>query len=215
MSKDETMSAANQGDYLSKAVEWRRLGALALVAYVLGFLGFLQHFSGNFTNFKDWLDFLSKGAEAVAGKKPEKRRATAADAFRELIIETTRSLNQPTGLIIVDSLDEAMTQEGETIVDVLVKQAPDLPSWLRLVATTRPEDPILRRIRTLNPLELPAACPENLQDLEEYIKARLARQPFADSLGSAAAQTADKIISLAAGNFLYAQLVLMIWKKVI
>src|SRR5262249_54493827 len=113
--------------------------------------------------------------EAVAGRHPDARRPTAGDAFRELIVEPTRQLAAPPAprLIVVDSLDEAMAQSGETVVDVLVHHAADLPAWLRIVTTTRPEASILGRIRTLSLFELKTDHPQNREDVRHYLHQRL------------------------------------------
>ena len=149
-------------------------------------------------------------AEAVEARHPAVRRPTAADAFRELVVEPAATLPPPTRpqLIIVDSLDEAASQEGETVLDVLVKHAPDLPAWLRVLATTRPEEPVLSRIRALGMFALSADRPENLSDLDRYIAARLASAALAERVGTGAAAVARQIESRAEGNFLYACLVL-------
>lgn len=148
-------------------------------------------------------------AEAVQTKHPGLRRATAADAFRELIVEAARNLTSPHArLIIIDSLDEAATHENETVLDVLVRQAPDLPSWLRVVATTRPEESILKRIKNLSVFELHADRSENRADLREFISARLVTPPLASVAGPEIHSVALRIESLAEGNFLYARLAL-------
>jgi WD40 repeat protein len=145
-------------------------------------------------------------AEAVEGRHPEMRRSTASDAFRELIVEPTRSMPAPCApmLMVVDSLDEAATQEGETVVDVLVQQAVDLPAWLRIITTTRPEEPILRRIRQLSPFELKAERAENLADLAVYIDQRLRAAACAARVGPDAVAVARRLAELAGGNFLCA-----------
>ena len=145
-------------------------------------------------------------AEAVEAKTPDMRRPTAADAFRELVIETSLDIT-PSGqtkLIIVDSLDESATREGETVLDVLVKHVPDLPSWLRVITTTRPEAPILNRIKKLKVFTLMAQSTKNTEDIREYVQKRLAfERP-----GTCSAETIRKVETLADGNFLYARLVL-------
>jgi hypothetical protein len=149
-------------------------------------------------------------AEAVQAKHPELRRATAADAFRELIVEPARNLAHASDprLIIIDSLDEAATHENETVLDVLVRQAPDLPFWLRVVATTRPEESILKRIKNLSVFELQADRSENRADLRGFISARLATPTLASVAGPDTHSVALRIESLAEGNFLYARLAL-------
>jgi hypothetical protein len=128
-------------------------------------------------------------AELVIPRQPEVRRPRANDAFRELIVEPARKVTPPSRplLAVVDSLDEALAQEGETLLDVLVNQAEDLPSWLRIVTTSRPEERVLQKIRRLNAFELKADRPENTSDLAEYIQARLTEPALAHRFSSQSA----------------------------
>jgi tetratricopeptide (TPR) repeat protein len=148
--------------------------------------------------------------EAVEAKHPQMRRSVAADAFRELIVEVTRAIpaSPRAQLIIVDSLDEAMDQSGETVVDVLVQQASDLPIWLRILATTRPEEPILQRIRTLNVFELMAERAENRADVRSFLEHRLAQPSIKQRLGDDGIDVAAQLEALSEGNFLYARMAL-------
>jgi len=149
-------------------------------------------------------------AEAVALKQPEQRRPTARDAFRELLVEPARSLpkEQETRIVVVDSLDEAAAEEGETVVDLLIGQARDLPPWLRIVATTRPEEPIRRRLREMEVFELLAERAENRSDVAEYLAAQLSTEPLAGRVGVDAALVTTRLEELSEGNFLYACLAL-------
>jgi WD40 repeat protein len=146
-------------------------------------------------------------AEAVEARHPDVRRRTAGDACRELIVEPARQLPAPPQphLVIVDSLDEAVAQPGETVVDLLVAQSADLPAWLCIATTTRPEAPILERVRTLRVFELQADRPENRADVRAYIDARLRTPLLADLVGPTAA-LGDRLDELGAGNFLCARL---------
>ena len=150
-------------------------------------------------------------AEAVEAKHPEVRRPSAADAFRELIVEVARALpplDQPR-LIVVDSLDEGMDQAGETVLEVLVQQASDLPVWLRILATTRPEEPILHRIRTLSVFELMAERRENRVDVRSYIERRLESPLLQPKLiGHDLERVANQLDALGEGNYLYARMAL-------
>ena len=156
---------------------------------------------------------LPSFAEQVEARIPESRRRTAADAFRELVVEPALELDQRGAaplqpqLVILDSLDEAVTRAGETAVDVLVEHANSLPPWLRIVTTTQPESRVLDRIRTLHVLELPADRAENRIDLRAYLDARLQTRPLADRVPQPQS-TADRLDALAAGNFLYVKTVL-------
>jgi len=151
---------------------------------------------------------LNGYSKAIADKRPEDRRDSASDAFRELIVDPTRGMPPPPQpwLIIIDSLDEAeIGRSGETILDVLVNQAEDLPGWLRILTTTRPEEAILRKIRQLNSFELNAERPENLADVADYVAQRLRQPALAVVVREKAPAVATRILHLAAGNYLYAQ----------
>jgi len=143
-------------------------------------------------------------------RRPEARRITASDAFRELIVEPSLTLDAPTAhrLIIIDSLDEAQYHDGETVLDVLVAQAGDLPNWLRIVATTRPEAPIMERLRVLTAFELRADRAENQEDLRRYIAARIQADELVARIASDADAVGQRISEIADGNFLYAKLLL-------
>jgi WD40 repeat protein len=153
---------------------------------------------------------LPEFARLVEGRQPAVRRATAADAFRELIVEPARQLAAPPRprLVIVDALDEAAGRLGETIAAVLARQAPDLPPWLRLLATTRPEARVLDQVRSLGVYELKADQPENREDVAEYIRARLGLSALAGRVGAEVGPIAQRLEQLAGGNFLYARLAL-------
>ncbi|MCR9096676.1 MAG: TIR domain-containing protein [bacterium] len=166
------------------------------------------------------------GYDAVlAVREPERRRSSASDAFRQLIVEPTTALPPPAApfLIIVDSLDEAdawsrvgagrdEASEGrpgqESVLDVIVQQAPDLPPWLRIIATTRPEDSVVKRLRTFDVLELMASRNENKLDLIDYISARVASGSVRDEPAAIRDLIINRVEELASGLFLYAKLVL-------
>ncbi|MBN1571332.1 MAG: TIR domain-containing protein [Acidobacteria bacterium] len=149
-------------------------------------------------------------AQAVEAKYPEARRPDAKTAFRELIIEPARSLPDPKRfyLVVIDSLDEAISQPGETIVDVLASQVRDLPPWLRVITTTRPEQPILQQIKNLNIFEFLAERTENIGDLDDYITSRLKTDELKTRVVEKADEVKRLLSSLSDGNFLYARLAL-------
>ena len=146
--------------------------------------------------------------EVVQESFPERRQRTGADAFRELIVEPTRRMpaKPAPSMIIVDSLDEAFMQDGETIVDILADQVEDLPPWLRIVATTRPVAGVLDLMRKLNTFELQAESMDNLMDLAQYIGERLGNLDLERSSGKETDRIASLLENLAEGNFLYARM---------
>ncbi len=153
---------------------------------------------------------LAGFAEAVEARHPEVRRPDGKAAFRELIIEPARSLPSPAHpcLIVVDSLDESFVQPNESVLDVLVNMVKDLPTWLRVIATTRPVQPVLHRIRALKVFELLADHPDNRPDLRRYITARLETPTLCRLVGAEAVAITARLEGLSEGNFLYGRLAL-------
>lgn len=145
------------------------------------------------------------GAE-VAYRRPEEPREDAKAAFRQLLVEPAHAIEAPPApqLVIVDALDEAATREGETIVELIASHAAALPSWLRLVATSRPEAAVTQRLKALHPRELSALRPENLEDLTAYLTARLSQNQ--ELPGEERQRIARALADKAGGNFLYAKL---------
>jgi len=147
-------------------------------------------------------------AERVDGLCPGQRRETAGQAFVELVVEPAHRLAAPRWpqLIVVDSLDEASTAVGETILDVICEHAPALPDWLRVLTTTRPEPAVIDRIRALQCFELEANRRENQEDLQRYVGARVAE--IARKLGCVRSAVAAQVERASDGNFLVAKLLL-------
>jgi WD40 repeat protein len=153
-------------------------------------------------------EMLPEFETALGDADVSKRRPTAALAFEELVVAPLQTMTPPLEprLLIVDSLDEALIQNGETILDVIVACAPKLPAWLRLLATTRPEQPVLDRIRGLNSFELQADQRENQQDVADFLAEAVRQEELSLILGATADDVARRVTGLANGNFLYARM---------
>jgi hypothetical protein len=76
------------------------------------------------------------------------------------------------------------------------------------VRTTRPEEPILRRVRARNVFELAAGRAENRDDVRAFIEQRLRGPALRAVVGGAAERVARTLETLAESNFLYARLAL-------
>jgi hypothetical protein len=93
-----------------------------------------------------------------------------ASAFEEGILNPLHRVPAPAGgsrYILIDALDEALsTREGLSLVTLLAPVRLDrLPGWLRVVATTRKEPDVLRRLGGLRAEEIRADEPDNLDDI--------------------------------------------------
>jgi hypothetical protein len=114
-------------------------------------------------------------------------------------------------LILVDSLDEAVTHRGEVNLVTLLAEVDDLPSWVRFVCTSRPERRVLRYFEGLAPHFLGAESQMNLDDLQRYIDYRAGTQVLRGWLHEADVEPehlADRVAELANGNFLFARILL-------
>ena len=136
-------------------------------------------------------------------------------AFEAGILTPLQSLPAPDGgvrYILVDALDEALLARdegsGATIVDILASRLKRLPPWLRIVATTRKERPVLDRLRGLRAKELDAQDPRNIEDIDHYIARRLAEPNLAErrvAAGATAGRVQSVLRGKSEGNFLYVQ----------
>jgi WD40 repeat protein len=152
-------------------------------------------------------------AAQVAGRLPEYAAclrdtevATAIDeancnsdpvnAYGKGLLGPLSRLTTPDGIhyFLFDALDEGMSGEvrGLNLVQMLAARLNELPPWLRIVATTRREQPVLRRLSGLRPFELNAQQDRNREDVNRYIRER-----------GITGELAHLLESKSDGNFLY------------
>jgi tetratricopeptide (TPR) repeat protein len=120
---------------------------------------------------------------------------------------------QGTRYVLIDALDEALGWEGggPSIVDVLVSRIDRLPSWLRLIATTRKVPGVLEPLKTLRRFELAPKDDHNTKDLQDYIAMRFDERALRELLrnsGLSPDSCTQRLLEKSEGNFLYAQLAL-------
>ena len=134
--------------------------------------------------------------------------------FRTLIADPLRDLRgqlpvREPWVFVVDALDESVAEAGFALADLLADSAGRLPEWLRIIATSRPNQPILSRFRLdgIQQKHLDAAGEPNRKDLSNYAYERVSRLEGEGHI-PARAGAADHIAALADGNFLFARLTL-------
>jgi formylglycine-generating enzyme required for sulfatase activity len=139
-------------------------------------------------------------------------------AFDQAVLAPLRRIEAPATqvLLVIDALDEALDYRPEaggssryTILDLLAKEARNLPPWLRVLATSRRRDEVLKPLRQgfFSIEEINAEDAENLADIHSYVKARCQQEPLAAILnraGLSASETADLLQAKSGGKFLYA-----------
>jgi len=103
--------------------------------------------------------------------------------------------------ILVDSLDEALTVEGTTIVD-LVAGSVDLPANVRFLLTSRNDPGVTTRFPRAHVLDLshPSSAMRANADIRVYVQQR--------NLPGITEQNVDTLVAGAAGNFLYVKFLL-------
>lgn len=116
-------------------------------------------------------------------------------------------------IILIDSLDEAVTTTGTTFVKLLTQlsKSTRLPSWIRFVLTSRPERRVLRGFEPLQPYHLQETSNESLSDIRQYVSGRVAQSALQERLhinGVHPQTLTSEITSLSQGNFLYTTLLL-------
>ena len=130
-----------------------------------------------------------------------------ATLFDRLVLQPlARDFPAPDGprLVIIDALDEATRVDSgnrmqNAIAQLVHKQWQDVPSWLRLFITSRPEAELLAELSHLDPLILDARRPENLDDIRAFLATELSKRGKPHDEHTLAA-----IIEHSEGVFLYA-----------
>ena len=141
-------------------------------------------------------------------------RSYPGHALDEVIVAPLSRLLAPadgTRLILVDALDEAMSvasaseaTDDENIVSLLASRLDRLPSWLRVIATARPDRRTSLELAGLRADVIHARDEENVLDLTQFVDARVRTEL---RMANRAA-VAHEIVRVADGNFLYAKSVL-------
>jgi len=98
-------------------------------------------------------DALSKSAEHI---------------FTQLLLEPLQRISKPDTkfFFVIDALDEANKENKNEIVELIANRFLDLPEWLGIVMTSRPEPELERKLKKFNPLALDTEEDENLKDME-------------------------------------------------
>ena len=140
-------------------------------------------------------------------------RSRPESALEEGVLAPLQRLMAPDGgprYLLVDALDEALlvAPGAPSIVNLLASRLDRFPPWMKVVATTRNEAPVLNKLRGLRAEEIDAESPENLDDIRQFIVRRLASPNLAEKLAESHAR-GEKIVedlcNKSAGNFLYVQ----------
>ena len=98
-------------------------------------------------------DALSKSAEHI---------------FTQLLLEPLQRISKPDTkfFFVIDALDEANKENKNEIVELIANRFLDLPVWLGIVMTSRPEPELERKLKKFNHVAIDAEEDDNLKDME-------------------------------------------------
>ena len=109
--------------------------------------------------------------------------------------------NRDSCIIVVDGLDEAEDNRGDNpIAKVFETCAQNLPTWVKIIATSRPEYNVKKYFQSYDSIDLVKDMPHGYNDIKAYLLTCLK-----DELNSVnnKLETIDHIAELAEGSFLY------------
>ena len=149
---------------------------------------------------------------------------TLADPKQELESLLTASLSAMHAparpiLILLDSLDEAFTYNPSENLVTLLAGLSNLPPWVRIILTSRPEDRVLSYFAVVPKHVVAAESQMNRDDLRCYVAHRAGKPGLRARLQAAPNPIASETLvervagvgddpGLAAGNFLYTKILL-------
>ncbi|WP_108646466.1 toll/interleukin-1 receptor domain-containing protein [Polynucleobacter rarus] len=131
-------------------------------------------------------------------------KKTADDLFRFLITEPLNKQGKivegQRSAIVIDALDEAGRNDGTNpLLTLIKKHAPNLPDWLGIVITSRPEGYIVQELADIKAQSVSGDTQENTDDLKEYLNQELDPKIVGDERSKIISQ----IITKSDGTFLY------------
>lgn len=128
-------------------------------------------------NLPEFADRVSASGELASRLTDAAVAGDPASAFEYGLLEPLLSLPPPLEpqLLLVDALDEALTTTSPlTIPDLLGPRLGRFPSWLRLLATSRPLLDVRAKLGWQPEFEIDQHQAENTDDLRRLVRTRLA-----------------------------------------
>ena len=118
------------------------------------------------------------------------------DAFRVLLNEPLHALDRREPmLIVVDALDESKTDDKSEFLDLISDKFPDLPKWIKILITSRPELQVKKKLEHFHPLEILPQDENQQKDLKCFV---------GGSLPHFEVDSIDYLVRKCEGSFLYA-----------
>ncbi|XP_046857842.1 uncharacterized protein LOC124451264 [Xenia sp. Carnegie-2017] len=124
-----------------------------------------------------------------------------ADAFRVLLNNPLHSLvgHEPM-LLVIDALDESQVDGKSELLELIAEEFDRLPKWIKIFITSRPELPVQRKLKDMNPVEITTHPRDenNEEDLHKYLKHQLNNRVQINRY------VLQSLVTKCEGSFLYA-----------
>ena len=145
--------------------------------------------------------------------------------FEQTILTPLRRLtNVPREkwFVVVDALDECLSETSHSIIHLLKQKLPRFPSWLKLVMTSRNESSVFLNSNSVKSIIIDPEDPRNLGDIELFLTTRFYRDgPLLRQLkvwfGDDSIENTERLISAllskSQGNFLFVKEMLRHWES--
>ena len=137
--------------------------------------------------------FRDRLAEALHRKHSQD---SLQDAFRVLLNDPLHALSrhEPV-LVVVDALDESKTDVKSDFLQLISEEFSELPQWVKILITSRPELQVCKQLEHFNPVEIRPDDRHHTRDLEHFVQ---------QCLPNLNEGNVNHLISKCEGSFLYA-----------
>ena len=145
-------------------------------------------------NVKGFRDKLTKVL------RREHSRGSLSDAFRVLLNDPLHACkawvdSRKPMLIVVDALDESKTDDKSEFLELICNEFSQLPKWIKILISSRPELQVRNKLQRLKPLEIRPKDHNHNRDLIHFIL---------HCLPDLSNDNVMSLISKCEGSFLYA-----------
>eukprot|EP00947_MAST-08B_sp_MAST-8B-sp1_P000499 g499.t1 len=184
--------------------------------------GLLVSFAHSLPGFEAQVYELVAGCETLAQVREVYDDKSADSMLTKVVLPALKKLGKPAGddddccLLCLDSLDEALLAPGgedKSIVKLLYSRSVERnwPAWLRVVATSRPQEKVLKLLKKIKRVDLAFEDnhKENIEDVTKFVDQTVRRDKAQASVSDeAVAGFAAQIAERSGGMFQFAKLVL-------
>ncbi|XP_046862691.1 uncharacterized protein LOC124456247 [Xenia sp. Carnegie-2017] len=152
-------------------------------------------------------DFKSKLNEELQRNNSYK---SVTDAFLVLLNNPLHSLkDQKPMLLVIDALDESQVDGKSELLELIADEFDRLPKWIKIFITSRPELPVRKELKVMNPVEITTRPRDenNEKDLQKYLRHQLNNRVQEDP------HVLQSLVKRCEGSFFYAYYAQLSLKK--